>query len=241
MFRQLKAWWERLRRDRGRLTAAVRVDFYPQKAATSHMEWHTSQPQERDPVTLAVFFYARLLFELAELNETRVANELITFISQVADLVLQGGESPHRPRLPLGGLQLRPQSLADQPSRSYEAKLYRLQDGQFRLEFSGSLGKEGVYLPAAYVVFLQDCINELEPENLLRLAHSLRRLHEFYRTRTDFWEAASLTAGPIYALSGQPEASLRSQPSEGAAGGGEEGEAQGDRTPRDSPTPEETT
>ncbi|MGQ9688509.1 MAG: hypothetical protein ACUVXF_06945 [Desulfobaccales bacterium] len=200
MIKRLKDFWERLRRERGRLKATVLVDFYPHKAACSSVDWHDSAPQEQDLVSLAIFFYARILYELAELNETRVANELKTFISQVAEVVLTGKEAPNRPRLPLGELQLRPQALPESPSRSYQAKLFRLQDGQFRLDFSGSLGKEGVYLPAAYVVFLQTCIEVLDSEALRRLAQSLKRLHDYYKIRHDFWEGVALTSGPTFAL-----------------------------------------
>ncbi len=201
MIKRLKEFWEHLGRDRGRLKATVRVDFYPHKAARSSVDWNDAASSEKDTVSLAIFFYARILYELAELNETRVANELITFLSQVADLVLTGEGPPNRPRLPLGELQLQTEAHPEPPSRSYRAKLFQLQDGQCRLDFSGSLGKEGVYLPAAYVVFLQDCINSLEDEALARLARSLKRLHEYYRVKNDFWEGAALTGGPLFALS----------------------------------------
>lgn len=205
MIKRLKEFWEHLGRDRGRLKATVRVDFYPHKAARAAVEWSDAAPADRDLVSLAIFFYARILYELAELNETRVANELITFLSQVVDLVLAGEGAPHRPRLPLGELQLQTEAHPEPPSRSYRAKLFQLQDGQCRLDFSGSLGKEGVYLPATYVVFLQDCINGLEDEALARLARSLKRLHEYYKVKNDFWEGAALSGGPLFALSAVSE------------------------------------
>ncbi len=201
MIKRLKEFWEHLGRDRGRLKATVRVDFYPHKAARAAADWHDTIPPEKDTVSLAIFFYARILYELAELNETRVANELIVFLAQVADLVLAGEGPPNRPRLPLGDLQLQTEAHPEPPSRSYRAKLFQLQDGQCRLDFSGSLGKEGVYLPATYVVFLQDCINSLEDEALARLARSLKRLHEYYKVKNDFWEGAALSGGPLFALS----------------------------------------
>ncbi len=201
MIKRLKEFWKQLRQEQGRLKATVRVDFYPHKAAHASIDWHESPAKERDCVSLAVFFYARILFELAELNETRVANELISFISQVADRVLAGEGPPNRPRLPLGELQVREEGLAEPPNRSYQANLFQLQDGKHRLEFSGSIGKEVVYLPAAYVVFLQDCLHNLEDEALRRLAESLKRLHEYYKVRHDFWEGEALTGGPLFALS----------------------------------------
>jgi hypothetical protein len=201
MIKRLKELWEHLGRDRGRLKATVRVDFFPHKAARASVDWHDAAPSEKDTVSLAIFFYARILYELAELNETRVANELITFLSQVADLVLAGEEPPNRPRLPLGELHLQTEAHPDPPSRSYRAELFQLQDGQCRLDFSGSLGKEGVYLPATYVVFLQDCINGLEDEALAHLARSLQRLHDYYKVKNDFWEGAALSGGPTFALS----------------------------------------
>ncbi len=200
MIKRLQEFWEQLRRDRGRLRATVRVDFYPHKAARSSVDWHNGVTQERDTVSLAIFFYARILYELAELNETRVAHELMAFLSQVVDLIFTGEKPPNRPRLPLGELQLREEALSELPVRSYQSDFYQLQDGQYRMDFRGSLGKEGVYLPAAYVVFLQECINSLEDEALIRLVESLKRLHDYYKNRKDFWEGAALNAGPIFAL-----------------------------------------
>jgi len=200
MIKSLQELWGRLRRDRGQLRATVGVDFYPNKAARSRVDWHDTVGEERDTVSLAVFLYARILFELAELNETRVANELIAFLSQVVDLVLTEEGPPNRPRLPMGELTLQEGPPSGSPSRTYRASLFQQEDGHYRMEFKGSLGKEGVYLPATYVVFLQDCINTLSDEDLRRLAQSLGRLHDYYKFRKDFWEGTALSAGPIFAL-----------------------------------------
>jgi hypothetical protein len=200
MFKRLQELWGQLRRNQGRLKATVQVDFFPNKTARSRVDWHDAGNPDRDTVSLAIYLYARLLFELAEINETRVANELITFLSQVLDLVFTDAGPPNRPRLPMGELTLREDPPSGSPSRIYRADLFQLEDGQFRMDFKGALGKEGVYLPAAYVVFLQECINGLDDEALRRLARSLRRLHEYYRLRIDFWDSAALSAGPLFAL-----------------------------------------
>ncbi len=200
MIKHLQEIWDRLRRDRGRLKATVRVEFYRNKTARTSVDWHNSLKAEHDTVSLAIFLYARILYELAELNETRVANELMAFLTQVADLVLTGELSPNRPRLPLGELTLPAEAPQEEPKRSYRAEFFQLQNGQYRMDFKGSLGKEGVYLPATYVVFLQECINTLDDEALRRLAQSLGRLHDYYKFRKDFWDGAALSAGPIFAL-----------------------------------------
>ncbi|MEJ2090869.1 MAG: hypothetical protein P8X65_01625 [Syntrophobacterales bacterium] len=205
MMKRLQDFWERLRGDKGRLRATVRVDFYPNRTAYPSLVWHNSVDQERDSVYLAVCLYARILFELAEMNETRVAKELMAFLAQVTNLVLTEEGAPNRPRLPLGELILPTDPPSETPSRSYAADFFQYQDGQFRVNFQGSLGKEGVYLPTTYVVFLQDCINRLSDQNLQHLAQSLRRLHEYYKLRQDFWDSASVSAGPAFALSpGEP-------------------------------------
>jgi len=200
MIKRLQELWGRLRRDRGQLLATVRVDFYPNKAARSRVDWHDPVTDERDTVSLAIFLYARILFELAELNETRVANELIAFLSQVVDLVLTEEGPPNRPRLPMGELTLPEEVPQGPPSRSYRAEFFQQEDGQLRMDFKGTRGKEGVYLPATFVVFLQDCINDLDEEALRRLAQSLGRLHDYYRFRKDFWEGTAMSAGPLFAL-----------------------------------------
>jgi hypothetical protein len=203
MIKHLQELWDRLRRDRGQLKATVRVEFYRNKTARTSVDWHNGLKTERDPVSLAVFLYARILYELAELNETRVANELMTFLSQVVDLMLSEEGLPNRPRLPLGELTLPAEAPQESPHRSYQADFFQQQNGQYRLEFKGSLGKEGVYLPATYVVFLQDCINGLDDESLQRLVQSLGRLHDYYKIRKDFWDGSALSAGPAFALGTQ--------------------------------------
>ncbi len=200
MIKNLQELWDRLRRDRGRLKATVRVEFFRNKTARARLDWQDNFKTEHDTVSLAIFLYARILFELAELNETRVANELMAFLAQVVDLVLTDAGSPNRPRLPMGELTLSEEAPQESPRRSYRADFYQQQDGQYRIDFKGSLGKEGVYLPATYVVFLQECINGLDDESLRRLAHSLARLHEYYKLRKDFWEGTALSAGPIFAM-----------------------------------------
>ncbi len=200
MIKQLQELWDRLGRNRGRLEATVQVDFFRNKAARPSLAWQDHLNNEHDTVSLAIFLYARILFELAELNETRVANELMVFLSQVVDLVLNEDGAPNRPRLPLGKLTLQAEAPPESPHRSYRADFFQQQDGQYRIDFKGSLGKEGVYLPATYVVFLQDCINTLDDDSLRRLAQSLARPHDYYKFRKDFWDGTVLTAGPVFAL-----------------------------------------
>jgi len=200
MIKRLSEFWEWLRRDRGRLKATVRVDFYPNKGAIPTVVWNDGSNQHQDTVTLTLFLYARILYELAELNETRTAKELMAFLSQVVNVVLANEGPPNRPRLPLGELHLEEAAPAEPASRSYKAEFYQLRDGQYRMDFEGSLGKEGVYLPATYVVFLQDCLNRLEDEALRQLAESHRRLHAYYKFRRDFWDSSALSTGPAFAL-----------------------------------------
>jgi hypothetical protein len=195
----LKRLLERFRQDRGLHKATVRVDFSPGNQVTPQISWLSSDSPEADTVPLVLLVYARILYELAELNEGRVARELIRFLDQVCERVLNGDGPPRRPRLPLGQLTLG----ADpgQPAvRSYQAEFYQFQVGGFRLDFQGSLGKEGFYLPGAFLALLQSCLDHLGDDALRRLARGLVRLHLYYRYRRDFWEGGALTGGPAFAL-----------------------------------------
>ena len=189
----------RFRRDRGLHKATLRIDFYPQNQVTPHVFWHHSQDQENDTIPLVVYSYARILYELSELNEGRVARELIGFLDQVCRRVLISEGPPRRPRLNLGTIRL----VADpaQPAvRSYRVEFFELPDGSYRLEYQGSLGKEGFYLPGGFLALLQFCLDHLKDDPLKRLARSLSRLHDYYRFRRDFWEGGALTSGPAFAL-----------------------------------------
>uniref|UniRef100_A0A7V4G909 Uncharacterized protein n=1 Tax=Desulfobacca acetoxidans TaxID=60893 RepID=A0A7V4G909_9BACT len=201
MMKRLKELWHLLRRDRGRLLATVRMEFYGNKEVLPTISWENSQEAEGDVAVLAAFYYARILYELAEINETRSAKELMVFITQVLERVMTPEGPVGRPRLPLGELTLTETPSPEPPARSYRAELFRLRDGKFRLDFSGTLGKEGVYLPATFVIFLQHCINQLPDEALTRMARALNRLHLYYKYRRDFWDSTALTAGPAFALS----------------------------------------
>lgn len=200
MIKRLVSLWERLRRERGRHLATLRVNFYPNKTVTPSLSWHDGPAEDQDLVALAIFLYARILYELAELNETRTAKELMGFLSQVAERLSAAEPRSQRLALPLGELRLEEAPQGEAPSRNYQADFYRLRDGQLNLKFQGSLGKEGVYLPASYVVFLQYCLDRLDEENLQRLALSLSRLHAYYKFRRDFWDSLALTGGPAFAL-----------------------------------------
>jgi hypothetical protein len=187
-------------RERAVHKSTVRLDFFPQDLAVPHVFWHQSQDPEQDTTVLGLFLYARILYELAELNETRVAKELMAFLNKVRDLVLTEEGSVKRPQLPLGTVHLGQAPNQEPPSRHYKAEFYQVQDGSFRLDFQGSLGKEGFYLPAAFLVFLQSCINDLPEENLKQFITGLGRLHTYYQYRKDFWDGSALSVGPAFAL-----------------------------------------
>jgi len=195
----IKRILERFRRDRGRRKATVRIDFFPQDQVTPHIFWHRGQNTDKDTITLVIHCYARFLYELAELNEVRVARELIGFLDQVCKRVLTDEGPPRRPHLPLGQLHL-----VNDPAlpavRSYQVEFFELPGGGYRLEYRGSLGKEGFFLPGAFLALLQSCLDNLGDEPLRQLARSLERLHDYYRLRRDFWEGGSLISGPAYAL-----------------------------------------
>jgi hypothetical protein len=196
MFKRLL---ERFRQDRGLHKATVRVDFSPQNQVTPQISWLSSTSPEADTIPLILLVYARILYELAELNEGRVARELIRFLDQVCERVLDGDGPPRRPRLPLGELHLAAEP--GQPAtRSYQAEFFEIQGGGYRLDFQGSLGKEGFYLPGAFLALLQSCLDHLGDDALRRLTRGLARLHLYYRYRRDFWEGGALTAGPAFAL-----------------------------------------
>ena len=78
----------------------MRVDFSPQNQVTPQISWLSSDSPEADTVPLVLLVHARILYELAELNEGRVARELIRFLDQVCERVLDGDGPPRRPRLP---------------------------------------------------------------------------------------------------------------------------------------------
>jgi hypothetical protein len=199
MFKRLL---DRFSQDRGRHTATVRIDFFPQNQVLPQIFWLGSRAANDDPIPLVLMIYARILYELAELNEMRVARELIRFLEQVCLRVTDGDGPPRRVHLPLGQLQLVAES-QEPAERSYQAELYELKDGSYRLDFQGSLGKEGFYLPGAFLALLQSCLERLEDDPLRRLVRGMVRLHLYHRYRRDFWEGGALTAGPLFALGTQ--------------------------------------
>jgi hypothetical protein len=192
---------ERFRRDRGLHKATARIDFYPNDLVFPSISWNRSQDSQNDSIPLLVYFYARILYELAELNKVQVARQLMEFVEQVCQRLTTPGEGPSRRiRLPLGQLQYSTEPPMAPAVRTYRAEFYQFQDGQWRLEFRGSLGKEELYLPGAYLALLQYFLDELNDETLKRLTQTVVRLHLYYRYRRDFWEGSSLTAGPAFAL-----------------------------------------
>jgi len=190
---------ERLHRDRGLHKATVRVEFFSQHRVTPKISWLNSRAPEDDTIPLVLLIYARILYELAELNELRVARELIRFLEKVCARVLNSDGPPRRPCLPLGQLQLVPDP-GIPAERTYRAEFYESKNGGFRLDFQGSLGKEGFYLPGFFLALMQSCLDHLGDDALRRLARGLMRLHLYYRYRLDFWEGMALTAGPLFAL-----------------------------------------
>jgi hypothetical protein len=195
----LKRLLERFRQDRGLHKATIRIDFFPESLVNPHIFWFRSQDHEADTVPLILFFYARILYELAETNKVLVAKQLIDFLEQVCQKVMVTDGPPRRLQLPLGGLRLTHES--QEPAvRTYQSEFYQMTGGGYRLEFRGSLGKEERFLPGAFLALLQHCLDNLQEATLARLVRTLSRLHEYYRLRRDFWDSGALIAGPAFAL-----------------------------------------
>ncbi len=188
------------RRERETLQCQVRICFLGNDLVVPQVAWPLGQPRPEDWIRCALFYYAHIMFELAELNETRVARELLDFVNRVGQRLLNLQGEPDKISIPLGKLRLGRE--VSQPSqRTYQAALYSGRQGSYRLEFNGMLGKEKFYLPASFLVLLQHVIDSLPPAYLEHLARSLLRLHQYYRYKRDFWDSAALTEGPRLAMS----------------------------------------
>ncbi|MFP3867542.1 MAG: hypothetical protein ACLFUU_05160 [Desulfobacteraceae bacterium] len=188
-----------LRRDRENLKGILKVFFLSSDLMVPQIQWKTSRDAGSDTVCLVIHYYARILYELAELNENRVARELIDFVTRIARRLMSLGGPERRFQIPLGKLKLG-QSLKQPVERLYEAKFFALGGSNYRLDFHGVIGKENYFLPASVLGLLQFCIDNLSEEHLTRLAQGLERLHYFYRYRQDFWEGAGLCRGPAFAI-----------------------------------------
>lgn len=181
------------------LKGVLQIFFYQRDLVVPQIHWKNSSDPEADTVRLGVHYYALILYELAELNETRVARELMDFVGRIVKRLLDQTGGPQRLQIPLGKLSLG-QTLDQSASRVYQARFYALPRGGHRLEFQGVIGRENYYLPASFLGLFQFCIDNLKDAELLRFAQGLERLHYYYRFRRDFWEGTSLTEGPAFAL-----------------------------------------
>ena len=189
-------------RDRETLKGKVLIHFLDDDQVVPRMEWSAGQIEDEDWIRFILFYYARIMFELAELNETRVARELMNFVTQISGRLANPTKNSGKMQIPLGKLRLG-QDL-DQPSnrsnRIYQAMLYVKRSGSHRLEFDSMIGKEKFYLPASFLVLLQFGIMNIKEEYQAQLARGLARLNQYYRYKRDFWNSTSLTEGPNFAL-----------------------------------------
>jgi hypothetical protein len=187
------------RRQRETLHCRLRIHFLADDLVVPQIEWQLGRPSPEDWRRCLLFYYARIMFELAELNETRVARELLEFVNRICARLHQLPDETESITLPLGKLRLA--SEVNQPSqRTYQAELYLNRQGVARLEFTRLLGKEKFYLPASFLVLLQHVINTLPRQELPSLVQGLQRLHLYYHYKRDFWDSAALTEGPRLAL-----------------------------------------
>lgn len=188
-----------LSREREILQGRAAIHFYADDQVVLQIDWQAGQMADADWIRFILFYYARIMFELAELNETRVARELLQFVSQISVRLANSGSTGGKMQIPLGKLRLG-EKLEQPGQRVYEACLYAKKNGACRLEFSGVLGKEKFYLPASFLVLLQYGIQTMALDCLAQLAQGLTRLNQYYRFKRDFWNSAALTEGPAYAL-----------------------------------------
>jgi hypothetical protein len=186
-------------RDRETLQGRILIHFLEDDQAIPQIEWQAGRMEDDDWIRMILFYYARIMFELAELNETRVARELLNFVSQISDRLANPAKNSGRMQIPMGKLRLG-QELTQPSTRIYQATLYSRRNGTYRLEFEGMIGKEKFYLPASFLVLLQCAILRLQESRLEQLAQRLHRLNQYYRYKRDFWNSVALTEGPTFAL-----------------------------------------
>lgn len=186
-------------RDRETLKGRVLINFLAGDQVVPQMEWLAGQMGDDDWIRFILFYYARIMFELAELNENRVARELMHFVSQISGRLAHPAKTSGKIQIPLGKLRLG-QDLTHPSNRIYQAALYAKKSG-YRLEFEGIIGKEKFYLPASFLVLLQYGILSIRENHLEQLAKGLARLNQYYRYKRDFWNSIALTEGPSFALS----------------------------------------
>lgn len=202
------------KRDREKLVCTVKIHFLPDDQVVPQVEWRLAKVQEQDWLRLLLFFYARIVFELAEMNESRVARELLDYVRQIARKLAEGGNPV---QIPLGKLRFS-QELPQPGQRIYRARLWLNRKNDCRLELEGLIGKERFYYPASFLALLQLGINSLSDSGRLELARRLERLHRYYRFKRDFWDSRALTAGPLFALGneklGEVEPEIGTQASE---------------------------
>ena len=186
-------------RDRETLQGRVLIHFLEDDQAVPQIEWNSGQMKDDDWIRFIVFYYARIMFELAELNENRVARELLNFVSQITGRMANPAKNSGRIQIPLGKLRLG-REFSQPSNRIYQAALYAKRSGTYRLEFEGMIGKEKFYLPASFLVLLQYAILHIQENHLEELARRLIRLNQYYRYKRDFWNSIVLTEGPSFAL-----------------------------------------
>ncbi len=186
-------------RDRETLQGRVFIHFLEDDQAVPQIEWNSGQMEDDDWIRFIVFYYARIMFELAELNETRVARELMNFVSQISGRMANPAKNSGRIQIPLGKLRLG-REFSQPSNRIYQAAFYAKRSGTYRLEFEGMIGKEKFYLPASFLVLLQYAILHIQENHLEELARRLIRLNQYYRYKRDFWNSIVLTEGPSFAL-----------------------------------------
>lgn len=188
-----------LNRDRETLKGRVIIHFLDDDQVVPKMEWQAGQMGDDDWIRFILFYYSRIMFELAELNETRVARELMQFVSQISDRLANPAKSSGKMQIPLGKLRLG-EELSHPSTRVYQAALYAKKSGANRMDFESMIGKEKFYLPASFLVLLQYGIRRIQADHLEQLARGLARLNQYYRFKRDFWNSIALTEGPSFAL-----------------------------------------
>lgn len=179
------------------------VHFFEDDQAVPHIEWHAGKMKDDDWIRLVVFYYAHVMFELAELNETRVARELMNFVTRISDRISNSAKTSGRIKIPLGKIRVG-QEISQPGNRIYQAALFAKKSGAGRMEFAGVIGKEKFFLPASFLVLLQSAIFQIQEGRLEELSRRLTRLNQYYRYKRDFWNSVVLTEGPAFALGNEP-------------------------------------
>ena len=195
-----------------KLIGTVKIKFYGEDKTSVNYETDITDTEFIDHSKIELFsmYYAKTLYNLGKGEH---ADLLIEYVQKATDGSIKRAfvENKKTEELSIVKSEIkRPHILGTgqklvnlelgQETKTYTGELYQKSDGLLTIQTHMDWGREGYYVPASAIMFLQYLINSLPEIMLAYLMTILNFMNKYYREMGNYSDIHSIVDAPTFGL-----------------------------------------